>query len=352
MIEGILKTIQRTLLTIINVKLYTWLRKYDAKSSNIVLIYPNFPVNLLKYFYSDAFINDAALINAVATITPSFNIQLGKKRAPVQKNIYLNINNRYTESSENYTEAVYDYTQNLSQNNNVFPKSYEILFWENKVFMHDKFEELGIPTPKTVAIEIHNLFTLPIGFSFPCLLKEIHSAGSNGVHKINSIEDAEIILTSLRSQNLQCDKILVQSLLFMDRDLRVILIGKEIVSYYWRINLGKEWKPTSTKHGSRVDFEYFPDEWKSYIIEIFQKLNINTGAFDLVWENNDYSKPPVVLEVSPSYQPNPVPPQNLKVSYGKYKSGFRLIDSWDSRFIKEVNRLKENLVRYNIQNKV
>jgi glutathione synthase/RimK-type ligase-like ATP-grasp enzyme len=344
MIQQVFKIIQRTLLTIASIKGSLWIQKHQKTSENIVLIYPDFPNNFLKYFYSDAFINDIALINAVASQLDSFRLKIGKNFEPIKKNIYLNINNRYATKDENYADAVYNYTLALSQKNNVFPKPHEVLFWENKVFMHRKFDELGISTPKTAIIPLSKSFQLPEGFAFPCLLKEVHSAGSNGVYKVNNVEEGEKIRARLYAENPQYKDILLQSLLTMDRDLRVILIGNEVVLHYWRINLGKEWKPTSTKHGSGVDFQFFPNEWKSHIIETFNKLGITTGAFDLVWEHNDYTKPPVILEVSPSYQPNPTPPSQLSVSYGKYKSGFRLFDSWDTRFLKEVNRLKTKLI--------
>ena len=143
--------------------------------------------------------------------------------------------------------------------------------------------------------------------------------------------------------------VLVQELLDMDRDLRVILIGDEIVLHYWRINTAREWKPTSTKHGSLVDFDYFPEQWREHIVSEFNKLNIQTGAFDLVWENNDYNMEPYFLEVSPSYQPNPEPPGNLKQTYGQYKARFQARNGWDEKFIKTLQKIKNRLVEeYNI----
>ena len=70
-------------------------------------------------------------------------------------------------------------------------------------------------------------------------------------------------------------KLILQRLLNMRRDLRVILVGNEIILHYWRINLSDEWKPTSTGFGSQVDFENFPENWRSWIIDSFNKLKIS-----------------------------------------------------------------------------
>jgi len=107
----------------------------------------------------------------------------------------------------------------------------------------------------------------------------------------------------------------------MRRDLRVICVGDEIVHYYWRINNDKDWKPTSTGKGSSVDFEFFPEQWRDFILSEFKKFNIPTGAFDVAWENDDLNTQPLILEVSPTYQVNPKVsnPKHLE-AYGKFKN--------------------------------
>ena len=113
---------------------------------------------------------------------------------------------------------------------------------------------------------------------------------------------------------------LVQQLLNMRRDLRVTIVGKNIVHFYWRINNADEWKPTSTGHGSSVDFVNFPEKWREFIIEQFLKFKIVSGAFDIAWENDDLSTTPLILEVSPTYQVNPVTTNSDHLqAYGKYK---------------------------------
>jgi glutathione synthase/RimK-type ligase-like ATP-grasp enzyme len=353
--KNILKTILRTWFTILTIQ-FSKIRKRVKKDADIVvLVYPNFPKDIFRYFYSDAFVNDTALLNAVANNFQNFRIKIGIKKSESIKNssVFLNVSNRYNLNGlVNYCEALTSYINKLLQNNNVvYPSINDVLYWENKKYMHEQFESLHIKSPKTTIISTSTSHQPPQANSYPFLIKEVHSAGSLGVYKIETEKDYYQIISnpSICKRN---EHLLVQELLHMDRDLRVIIIGSEIVLHYWRINKSKEWKPTSTKHGSDVDFDFFPNEWRQHIIEEFKKLNITTGAFDLVWVNNNYKQAPYVLEVSPSYQPNPKPPLNLNTSYGNYKSGFRFIDSWDKRFITIVNQLKNKLVVTNLKNSI
>jgi hypothetical protein len=106
----------------------------------------------------------------------------------------------------------------------------------------------------------------------------------------------------------------------MRRDFRATMVGDQVVHSYFRINLGSEWKPTSTSHGSVADFDSFPEQWRDYISEVFLKLDLHSGAFDLCWAGDDLTTEPYVLEVSPSYTPNPPPPVGWTKPYYAFKS--------------------------------
>jgi hypothetical protein len=322
------------------------LKKHSGQSKNKVILYPNYPKDVLRYFYSDAFANDMALMSAVSNRYSDFRLIVGTRKMNriCDSNVFINLNSRFNfKQFRNYSSALVNFVRELEdQNNNVYPSSKEALFWENKVYMHTKFSELNIKNPDTEFWNLDNLSVDLDSKNYPFLIKEIHSAGSNGVHKVNNKEQLISIISDkgIRRGN---KFVLSQNLLEMDRDLRVIIIGKEIVLFYWRINQGKDWKPTSTKHGSKVDFGNFPELWRDHIINEFLKLGVTAGAFDLVWENNDLTKPPHVLEVSTSFQPNPKPPSNLNVSYGQYKAGVS-INGWDKRFVDIVFELKKKLI--------
>lgn len=230
-----------------------------------------------------------------------------------------------------------------NKQNKIFLSSYEILFWENKEFMHQKFEELNIRTPRT-AIANTTSVNINKNYRFPLLVKELHSHASLGVHKCNSENELNLLISDpLFIKN--NDKIIIQELLNIRKDLRVILCGDEILLHYWRINKGTEWKPTSTSHGSDVDFISFPEKWRNYIIENFKKLQITTGAFDVAWENDDLDTEPYFLEVSPSYQPNPsIDLTEKEYSYGQFKKKILFNNSWDKLYIDCVFTIKQKLI--------
>lgn len=77
------------------------------------------------------------------------------------------------------------------QNNKVYPSSNDIAYWENKVFMYGQFKDNNISHPKTKIISKNND---KINSKYPYLVKDDHSCGGKGVHKINNeIELKEII---------------------------------------------------------------------------------------------------------------------------------------------------------------
>lgn len=343
MLQKFLKTLQRTFFVLLSTNFLRCIKYYSSTSDIVVLVFPNFPKQFLKYFYSDAFANDMALINAVAYQKKNFSLSFSIKKEFKEKIIFYNLGKRFvTTSEQNHSKAVINFVRNTQLANTLFPTLSEALHWENKAYMHQQFNELQIKTPFTVLYTVNKPFSLPEKLSYPFLIKQLHSSSSRGVFKINSCEEAVQIINSLKTKN---TSLLLQELLLIDRDLRVIFIDNKVVKHYWRINTSKEWKPTSTKHGSIVDFENYPEKWNPYFENIISKLKLTTGAFDIAWPNNDFNCEPFVLEVSSSYQPNPKPISKLKSSYGKYKAAFNLFKSWDSIFVKDVFYLKKQIIQ-------
>jgi len=247
-----------------------------------------------------------------------------------------------------YTDILNHLIQNLEkQGNRVFPSSWEVGFWENKALMHQRFIELGIRTPDSVVLTVANagLVNNIEAPSYPLLVKENHSCSSLGVHALASPLD----LTRLLSQadfKKRNHAVVLQKRLNIHRDLRVILVGNQIVWHYWRINLSKEWRPTATGFGNQVDFGNFPERWREWIIEAFLKLSLTTGAFDIAWENDDLNTEPYILEVSPVYQPNPRPKQlDYLQRYGWWKKSLTLRDNYHIAYINLEFTIQEHLVK-------
>lgn len=301
----------------------------------------------LGLLHDEELIYAFAQINALSKSGVRFRVSLTNNLGKfLDKSIFFTFS-RYKDPFNfiNYSKTLYHIASQLEEQHcRVFPRKEDILFWENKGHMTRKFIELGISRPRTI------LMTDPgqaetIDLPFPLLVKEEHSASSFGVHKINTRDELrEFLATS--GYFPRNSTLIVQELLNIRRDLRVILVGDRIVHYYWRINLGKEWMPTSTsREGSKVDFGNFPEHWRDFIIGEFRKLDLLAGAFDIVWQNDDLSTQPMILEVSPNFQPNPtVDPDKLGMPYGVYKRKLMLRNLYEYRFIDIVFRITGELI--------
>ncbi len=275
------------------------------------------PIFSWKYFVRDRILIDFAHINFLSRNKIKFKIVLRKNIGKYHnKKIFIAYDfEENLFSFKDYTKQLYFIICQLEkQNNLVSPCSNEYLYWENKKYMHEMFDKMNVSQPET---RIVNSFSeLDINkLQFPFLVKEVHSCQSNGIFKIENVNH----LLQLKHK-LENDCFLIQELLNIRRDLRVTLVGNEIVHFYWRINNSSEWKPTATGNGSSVDFINFPTQWKEFIIAEFLKLNLVTGAFDVAWQNDDLSTKPLILEVSPTYQLNPITFDLKHLNkYGKYK---------------------------------
>lgn len=336
-----LKRISRIVRIILAIDWFKLLRLYDSKSEILIWI----PFRSIKYFGSDAFIWDMATIAGLIAENKRINIVFSQTIGKYHnKKIFFSISGRYNiYKFDNYTHVLSHITTQLEQQgNSVFPKHSETMLWENKTYMHQVFNMAGVNEPKTQIFEsLEGLIDADV--HYPFLIKAEHSSGSEGLYKISSLKDLADLVSNKKfvAEN---KHIIVQELINMRRDLRVILVKGEIVLHYWRINLSNEWKPTSTSYGSKVDFDFFPEQWREHIIETFKSLNITTGAFDVTWQNDDLSTSPIYLEVSPFYQPNPKMEVKDKV-YAFYKQHFSLFNSWDVKYVDVVFNIKHKQVK-------
>lgn len=336
--------------TAVNYYVTTKTDRKGITSNSDADVYVWIPRTGWRYYISDKLIKDNALINGLSRSGINFKIFKSSRIGSLtNKIVYLSYSSVYNNKYKfnDYTQELHYIIKQLEQQNNiVFPSSREVHLWENKGFMHQKFKEYNISEPQTELCsslqDVHEL-----KWEYPFLLKEEHSSASKGVHKISNSED----LKHHEEKNTfkVNEYIIVQKLVDMRRDLRVILVGNEIVHYYWRINNQKQWKPTSTGRGSSVDFDFFPEQWRSFIINEFKKFNIPTGAFDVTWEKDDINSVPLILEISPTYQINPKITNKIHLEeYGKFKStSFLGKNSYINQYIEQTNYVTEKIVLHN-----
>ena len=329
-----------------------WFKNHDSNADSIVWIKTNPIFTLLRYLRHNDLLSDFALIEALVLNDIKFKIVFGKNIGKHNnKKIYYTVSeNCNPYNLANYSATLYHTVYELEQQGNkLYPDSEEVQYWENKSFMQQKFKELGISHPETLIVNRNYNNEDVSKIEFPVLIKEIHSAGSRGITKINNAIELEKTLQKVFAKG--HSKTIVQKLVNMRKDLRVVVLDNKIMSFYWRVNSTDEWKPTATSFGNSTEFGNFPEQWEELIKSFLQKMKLPTGAFDITWENDDLNTIPLVLEVSPSYQLNPSLPERFKnIPYKEYKKKLFIRDAYYKEYVDVVFKLRVDIISYYLRN--
>jgi hypothetical protein len=243
-----------------------------------------------------------------------------------------------------------EHSQNLSNlieniedgGRKVFPSSKDILFWENKLYMHQRMIEKNLRHPKSKLcklIELSDYDALATELGVPFLIKSPDGYSSNGLFLVKNIDDFKKVVPA--------DNVIAQEFLNITMDLRLIMVDGVTESFYWRKNPPvKEWKPTATSGGATVQFHNLPISAESLGEEIYKLFGVHTFGADICWRNDDLTSEPYVLEFSPIYQPNPIPSGKIvSLRYSDYKE--KTIFDYDNGFEELVAELfSKQLLRY------
>ena len=234
-----------------------------------------------------------------------------------------------------YSRQVHEFAVGLErQGNELFCSSAETRFWENKAYMHQRLDEAGVPVPPTAVLTRDNR----AGHRFdaaPVLVKEEHSAGSSGLHHFSSADAAREFVMAYAFR--PGESLIVQEVVpGATKDLRVTMVGDRIIpgATYWRIKTPEllaspRWTPTATTYGTQVLHGDVPDGLEDLMAGHLRDLGMRTAGADLMWPGDDVSGPPVMLELSPYYQPNPPKPERYEDwSYKRWKGRDHLKDGY------------------------
>jgi glutathione synthase/RimK-type ligase-like ATP-grasp enzyme len=320
-------------------------RLYDPQAELVLWLHHRYPHSLATWtLRGDTVLKDFALINAVVERELPFRLVTGPEIGTV-------VNSRIVYSVDAYNPArVRNYSASLmaalrqleAQGNVLYPSADEAEWWENKVFMHRRFDELGINTPPTTIVG-RETDVDEESLEYPLIAKEPHSHGSLGVHKVGDAGELRALRGRLAADGFY--DLLLQRMLDIRRDMRCTLIGGAVVHHYFRVRHSEEWAPTSTRHGSTVDFGSFPERWRGRILDAFAKTGLRSGAFDICWDGDDLDSEPYFLEISPAYTPNPAPPPAFADRpYAEFKTQLTGPDSYPSAFVDLVFELQRKVV--------
>jgi glutathione synthase/RimK-type ligase-like ATP-grasp enzyme len=225
-----------------------------------------------------------------------------------------------------YSRQVYEFAVALEQQGNrLFCSSDEVLYWENKAYMHRKLTEIGAATPETRVLTSTTRRAVDFDLE-PVLLKEEHSAGSSGVHYFARAEEARRFVEGYSFK--PTESLLMQEVVRgATRDLRLTMVGDRMMrsASFWRIKTvntlsNPNWTTTATTYGSVVNHGDIPESVVSLAADYLRKLGIRTAGIDLMWVDDDVAGDPLILELSPYYQPNPPKPKRYaELSYKQFK---------------------------------
>lgn len=116
-------------------------------------------------------------------------------------------------------------------------------------------------------------------FPFPFVAKEPRNSMGRGVFLINTKEE----FLNYAENN---PTFYVQEFLEMDRDLRVCIVGDEIVAAYWRAGEGQF--HNNIARGGVIQRDHIPQEAMDLTLEVARELNIDHAGFDLAYVDGKY----------------------------------------------------------------
>jgi ribosomal protein S6--L-glutamate ligase len=131
-----------------------------------------------------------------------------------------------------------------------------------------------VPYTEILASTSENVNKVLDSFSFPFVAKEIKNSMGNGVFLIENAAQFQIYA----SRN---DVLYIQEYLPSDRDLRVCIVGEEIVAAYWRVADNGQFHHNVSRGGS-ISYSDISQGAVNLAAETAAKLHINHAGFDIL----------------------------------------------------------------------
>ncbi|MCK0470637.1 RimK family alpha-L-glutamate ligase [Halalkalibacter sp. APA_J-10(15)] len=136
--------------------------------------------------------------------------------------------------------------------------------------------------PKTLILGNNhdNINRVLTEFSFPFVAKEIRSSMGKGVFLIESHKQ----FNEYAEEN---DYLYIQEYLPIDRDLRICVVGNEVVTAYWRINERNSFR-SNVAQGAKISFDHIPEKAIELVRHTANLLGVDHAGFDLVEVDDSY----------------------------------------------------------------
>ena len=158
----------------------------------------------------------------------------------------------------------------------IFPSVSSYHLGHNKVEMTRAFEVVArehVPytriLPRTEGVVEAILDDLPL----PFVAKEIHNSMGRGVYLIENRGDLQRYAAANHM-------LYVQELLPIDRDVRVVIVGDDVVTAYWRIAPPGGFY-TNVARGGEISFDDVPPAAVDLAQRVAAELSVNHAGFDV-----------------------------------------------------------------------
>lgn len=172
-----------------------------------------------------------------------------------------------------------------------FPSYHTYKCVQDKIKQTALFELLKIPHPRTrVFYGKRQKNSIQQYFDFPFIAKIPRgSAMGRGVYLIHNEKD-------LRSYLKEVSPAYIQEYLPIDRDIRVVVIGKRIVHAYWRVATENEFR-SNVALGGRIELEEVPQNAKRLALKTAKACRWDDVGIDICEHNGQF----YILEANMKY---------------------------------------------------
>jgi ribosomal protein S6--L-glutamate ligase len=192
-----------------------------------------------------------------------------------EKKLILNVEKIY------YPTAFYADLFN-AMGKDTFPSFHTYKFAQDKIKQTAIFNMLDIPHPKTkIFYGKKQKQTILMSFDFPFIAKKARgSAKGNDIYLIQNKKDLSNYLKNKGPAY-------IQEYLPIDRDMRIIIIGKKIRLAYWRIASKDNFK-TNLSQGGTIHFEHLPQKALDLALLTALKCKWDDVGIDIIEYNNQF----------------------------------------------------------------
>jgi len=208
-------------------------------------------------------------------------------------------------------QGCYESLYKMARNNcdHVFPNFDAKFNYKGKIGQVQLFQKHNVAHPKTETHLNINAFLKRYGgfpekpiFDFPFVFKFDWGGEGDHVYLINSIDDfSKVIQAAGTFEDSGQKGFIIQEYIPADnRSLRVVVIGRTIVSY-WRIQHDTDNFLSNVAQGAVIDYDTRPDLKEAAVkaVKDFCTLTgINLAGFDILFSSEAKVKTPLFLEIN------------------------------------------------------